>query len=228
MDFKQWRHIFKLDPEKDIDDRSLEAICESGTDAIVIGGTEGISFDNTIELMSRVRRFPLPCILEVSTMEAVVPGFDFYFVPLVVNAQDPKWIFGQHVEGLVEYGPFVKWEEVALEGYIVLNPSAKVAELTKSKIETSSQEIKAYARLVDQMLKLPILYLEYSGAYGDPQLVRDAKSVLKQSRLFYGGGIQNVEQAREMGAIADTIIVGNVIYENLSMALKTVSAVKED
>jgi putative glycerol-1-phosphate prenyltransferase len=226
VDYKEWRHVFKLDPDKEIDDESLEAVCESGTDAVIIGGTQGISFDNTIELMARVRRYPLPCILEVSTIEAVVPGFDFYLVPLVLNANDPKWIFGQHVEGLMEYGSFVKWNEVAVEGYLVLNPAAAVAELTGARTDISTQEIKAYARLVDQMLKLPILYMEYSGAYGDPQLVKEAKSVLTQSQLFYGGGIATVEQAREMGAIADTIIVGNIIYENLAMALQTVSAVK--
>lgn len=32
-DMKEWRHIFKLDPNKEISDEDLERICESGTDA---------------------------------------------------------------------------------------------------------------------------------------------------------------------------------------------------
>jgi len=32
--YRNWKHVFKLDPNKEIDDQSLERICESGTDAI--------------------------------------------------------------------------------------------------------------------------------------------------------------------------------------------------
>ena len=57
---KEWQHIFKLDPAKDISDADLESICESNTDAIIIGGTDNVTEDNVIHLMSRVRRYPLP------------------------------------------------------------------------------------------------------------------------------------------------------------------------
>jgi putative glycerol-1-phosphate prenyltransferase len=227
MEFKHWRHVFKLDQDKELDEESLEKLCESGTDAIIIGGTQGISFDNTIDLLARVRRHSVPCILEISNIEAVVPGFDFYLVPLVVNADKPEWIFGRHIEGLMEFGPFVKWSEVAVEGYIILNPSSEAAHLTEAKADIHLDEIKAYSRLVDQMLKLPILYLEYSGAYGDPKVVAAVRAILHHAQLFYGGGIQSQQQAAEMAALADTIVVGNIIYEDIDKALKTVETVKQ-
>lgn len=37
MDYLEWRHVFKLDPAKDISDEALEKICESGTDVILVG-----------------------------------------------------------------------------------------------------------------------------------------------------------------------------------------------
>ncbi|MCS0543699.1 geranylgeranylglyceryl/heptaprenylglyceryl phosphate synthase, partial [Aeromonas veronii] len=43
---------------------------------------------------------------------------------------------------------------------------------------------------------------------------------------FYGGGIKTAEQAKEMGQFADTVVVGNIIYEDMNAALKTVQAVK--
>lgn len=37
-DVRAWHHAFKLDPNKYISDEDLEKVCESGTDAIIIGG----------------------------------------------------------------------------------------------------------------------------------------------------------------------------------------------
>lgn len=76
-DIKQWRHVFKLDPAKSISDDDLDAIGMSNTDAIIIGGTDNVTEDNVIHLMSRVRRYPLPLVLEISNLESVMPGFDF-------------------------------------------------------------------------------------------------------------------------------------------------------
>ena len=41
-EYLTWRHVFKLDPNKEISDRDLELLCESGTDAIIVGGTDGV------------------------------------------------------------------------------------------------------------------------------------------------------------------------------------------
>lgn len=227
MEFKEWRHVFKLDPDKEIDDDRLEKICESGTDAVIVGGTQGVSFDNTIDLMARIRRYPLPCILEISNVEAVVPGFDYYLVPLVLNAGKAEWVFQNHIQGLKEYGPLVKWSEVAVEGYIILNPEAEAAKLTGALTSLEIEDLKAYGRLADQMLKLPIVYIEFSGTYGNANLVKEVKSVLQQAHLFYGGGIRNREQAGEIAVWADTVVVGNIIYEDLEQALETVKGVKD-
>ena len=84
-DIKKWKHIFKLDPAKLISDEELEAICLSNTDAIIIGGTDEVTEDNVFHLKRRLNQFSLPIALEISNVDSVMLGFDFYFVPTVLN-----------------------------------------------------------------------------------------------------------------------------------------------
>lgn len=225
-DFREWRHAFKLDPNKEISEEQLELICESGTDAVIVGGSDGVTLENVLELMSRVRRYTVPCVLEVSTIESITPGFDLYFIPSILNSRDPNWINGFHHRAVKEFGEIMDWEEIIMEGYCILNNDCKAAELTSANSDLSNEDVVAYAMMAEKMFKLPIFYMEYSGAYGNPHLVAEVKKVLEHTRLFYGGGIHTVEQAAEMATHADVIIVGNVIYENIEEALKTVKAVQ--
>ncbi|WP_059041782.1 heptaprenylglyceryl phosphate synthase [Paenibacillus rubinfantis] len=223
---RAWRHVFKLDPDRDLDDAALEAVCQSGTDAVMIGGSSGVTYENTVDLLSRVRRFEVPCVLEISDLEAVVPGFDLYMIPIVLNAGHPDWIIGQHARAIEQYGHLIPWELLMPEGYLVLNPEATVAKVTEAQAPLDSAEARAYAQVADRLLQLPIVYLEYSGQIGDFELVADVRRTLDQARLFYGGGIADAETARRAAAVSDTVIVGNAVYENLEQALETVEAVK--
>ncbi len=223
---REWRHVFKLDPDKSISDDHLEKICESGTDAIIVGGTDGITLEKVLDLMSRIRRYTVPCVLEVSTIDSITPGFDFYFIPTVLNSTDTKWITGLHHEAVKEFGEVMNWEEILVQGYCILNEECKAAKLTNAKTALSIDEIKAYAMMAEKMFQLPIFYLEYSGTYGNPETVSEVKRGLDKTTLFYGGGIETAEQAKEMAAAADVVVVGNIIYTDVSAALKTVPAVK--
>ncbi|MDR7002982.1 heptaprenylglyceryl phosphate synthase [Neobacillus niacini] len=225
-DFREWRHVFKLDPNKQISDEHLEAICESGTDAVIVGGTDGVTLENVLDLMARIRRFTLPCVLEVSSIETVTPGFDFYFIPTILNSKDPKWITGLHHQAVREYGDLMNWEEIVMEGYCIMNGDCKAAKLTKADTAITAEDVRAYAMMAEKMFQLPIFYLEFSGQYGQLDLVSDVKKVLEKATFFYGGGISTYEQAVEMARFADVIVVGNVIYEDFKNALKTVQAVR--
>ncbi|MNR50561.1 Heptaprenylglyceryl phosphate synthase [compost metagenome] len=73
---------------------------------------------------------------------------------------------------------------------------------------------------------LPVVYLEYSGAFGDMDTVRTVRETVEHSQLFYGGGITGVAEAEQAAALCDTVVVGNVIYQDVQQALLTVEAVK--
>ncbi len=218
--------MFKLDPAKYISDEDLEKICESGTDVILVGGTDDVTLDSVLDLLVRVRRFTVPIALEISNIESVTPGYDYYFIPSVLNSTNTKWVKDLHHAAIKEYGDIMVWEELVAEGYCVLNPDCKVAYATEAQTDLSIEDVVAYARMAENYFKLPIFYLEYSGIYGDVEFVKAAKNVLTNTSLFYGGGITTAEQAAEMAAIANTVVVGNIIYDDLQAALKTVDAVK--
>ncbi|PAD66120.1 geranylgeranylglyceryl/heptaprenylglyceryl phosphate synthase [Bacillus sp. 7586-K] len=226
-DINEWKHVFKLDPDKEISDEDLERICESGTDGIIIGGSDNVTEDNVLNLMSRVRRYLIPCILEVSTADSIIPGFDLYFIPTVLNSRSTKWMIELHHEAVKEYGEIMNWDDILVEGYCIVNPDCKAAKLSEANTNLSTDDVIAYARVAEKMYNLPIFYLEYSGMLGDIALVEECKRVLTNTRLFYGGGISSPEEAKQFAKHADVVVVGNAIYTNLEAALQTVAAVKE-
>ncbi|KAB7705261.1 heptaprenylglyceryl phosphate synthase [Bacillus aerolatus] len=225
-DVREWRHVFKLDPNKEIDDSSLERVCESGTDAVIIGGSDGVTLENVLDLMARVRRYTVPCVLEVSTIESITPGFDLYFIPMVLNSGSTEWVTGLHHQAVKEYGELMDWEEVYIEGYCIANPDCKAAQLTEAKGPLQLEDVTAYAMMAEKMFRLPLFYLEYSGTYGDLNTVKAVRQTLEETTFIYGGGISTPKEAKEIAAYADVVVVGNAVYENLEEAIKTVAAVK--
>ncbi|MBF0814512.1 heptaprenylglyceryl phosphate synthase [Staphylococcus saprophyticus] len=221
-EIKKWKHIFKLDPAKPISDEDLGLICRSGTDAIMIGGTDNVTEDNVSHLMKKVNTHSVPLIFEFSNLESIVPGFDLYFIPTVLNSMDVKFHNGMLLEALKNYGYLIDFEEIVFEGYVVLNPDCKVAKLTQANTQITTEDIEAYAQMINDIYKLPVMYIEYSGVYGEVDMVEAAAYSLSNTQLFYGGGISDYEEAEEMASVADTIIVGNIIYEDINKALKTV------
>ncbi|MFD2132344.1 heptaprenylglyceryl phosphate synthase [Pseudogracilibacillus auburnensis] len=229
MNYKinEWEHVFKLDPAKEMTDEQLELLCESGTDAIIIGGTDGITLDNILDLLYRVRRYAIPCVLEISELDAISPGFDYYFIPMVLNSTEKKWLMDIQHEAIKEYKEMMNWDEIMMEGYCILNPEAKAYQKTNCSLP-DEEDVISYAFMAEHIFHLPIFYLEYSGSYGDPQLVDKVSRELEETTFFYGGGITTAKQAQEMKQYADVIVVGNSIYSNFKAALQTVAAVKKD
>lgn len=224
---REWRHVFKLDPDRTLTDEMLDAVCRSGSDAIMIGGSTGVTYENTLELLTRVRRYDLPCALEVSDLEAAVPGFDLYLIPMVLNSPDPAWIVGHHCVAIERYGYFIPWDRLLAEGYVVMNGDSAVARLTGADTQLEREGAAAYARLADKLLSLPIIYLEYSGTFGDMELAAEVYAAVENGRLFYGGGISDAAEAEQAAGICDTVVVGNAVYHDLAGALRTVEAVKK-
>src|SRR5699024_4718163 len=141
------------------------------------------------------------------------------------NSKQKKWMMDIQHEAIKQYKAFMDWDTIFMEGYCILNEKSKAFNYTNCEI-LETDDVIAYAYMAEHIFNLPIFYVEYSGKYGDPDLVRKVKDELNSTLLFYGGGIQTLEQAMEMKQYANVIIVGNSIYANFEEALKTVEVVK--
>lgn len=228
MKWKDWVHVTKLDPDKQLMAGDIDAIAASGTDALMLSGTLNVTQDNLAALLKQVKSYDLPLVMEPAGPEAVLTqGIDLVFVPSVMNSTDVQWIVGKHRIWVQQQGRKIGWDRVVPEAYIVLNPDSSVGRVTKSVCNLKADEVAAYTTVADRYFRFPVVYIEYSGMYGNPAIVKAASDAIDNAVLYYGGGINSAEKAAEMGRYADTIVVGNAVYDQGTSVLKaTVDAVQ--
>jgi phosphoglycerol geranylgeranyltransferase len=228
MKWKDWVHVTKLDPDKQLKPGDIDAIAASGTDALMLSGTLNVTQENLTALLKQVKAYSLPLVVEPSGPEAVLmQGIDYVFLPSVMNTTDVQWIIGKHRMWVQQQKHQVPWDRIVPEAYIVLNPDSSVGKVTRSICNLKPEEVAAYTTIADHYFHFPVVYIEYSGTFGDPNVVKAASDVLDKSILYYGGGINSAEWAAQMSRYADTIVVGNAVYDQGAAVLKaTVDAVQ--
>lgn len=224
-----WDHIVKIDPDKDlVRGDTFEDVCRTGTDAIEIGGTLDMTEEKTQRVIDACAKYDVALYQEPSNPAVVVEddALDGYLVPTVFNAGDVSWIVGFHKEWVRLDG--IDWERTTTEAYIVLNPDASVAELTQANCDQSAADVAAYAEVAERMFGQQIVYIEYSGTFGDPAKVAAAQDAMDNATLFYGGGIDGYESAHTMAEHADVVVVGNLLHdEGCAVVSETVRGAKD-
>ncbi|SNR48960.1 phosphoglycerol geranylgeranyltransferase [Halorubrum vacuolatum] len=224
-----WDHVLKVDPDKDLlAGETFEDVCRTGTDAIEIGGTLDITPEKMARVVEAAAEYDVPLYQEPSNPGVVIdsPALDGYLIPTVFNAGGPFWITGAHKEWVRIDD--LDWERTHTEAYIVMNPDASVAQLTNANCDLNADDVEAYATVAERMFGQEIVYVEYSGAFGDPETVAAAADGLTDACLFYGGGICDYESARTMAEHADVIVVGNLLHdEGVDAVRETVEGAKD-
>lgn len=224
--WKTWAHVTKLDPDKNLTEEQIAEIATSGTDALILSGTLNITRENMATLRDQVKEYGLPLVVEPAGPESVIfEKIDLLYIASVMNTSDARWIVGKHRDWAMK--PGINWDMVIPEAYIVLNPDSAVGKVTGADCGISAEEAAAYASVADHYFKFPIVYVEYSGTYGDPNVVKEVCKNIDNAVLYYGGGIDSAEKAKEMRRFADTIVVGNAVYDKgVKTLIETVQAVQ--
>ena len=224
-----WDHVLKVDPDKPLPAGvTYEDVCATGTDALEIGGTRGVTEEKMTAVIDACAAYDVPLFQEPSSTAAVVhhDGLDGYLVPTVLNTTDATWVVGVHKEW-VRLDPDIRWDRTWTEAYIILNPDSAVAEYAEADCDLRADDVAAYATVAERLLGQQIVYVEYSGTYGDPDLVAAAADALDEATCFYGGGIGDFDAAYEMRRAADTVVVGDLLHdEGVEAVRETVEGAK--
>jgi phosphoglycerol geranylgeranyltransferase len=225
-----WDHVLKVDPDKElVDGETFEDVCATGTDAIEIGGTTGMTREKMETVVEACSKYGVPLYQEPSNPAVVIEddALDGYLIPTVFNAGDSFWVTGAHKEWVrIENG--LDWSRTHTEAYVVLNSDSSVAEYTEADCDQSPDDVAAYAAVAERLFGQEIVYIEYSGTFGDPETVAAAADALRESTLFYGGGVGDYDTAHEMGQYADVVVVGDLLHDEGCAAVReTVEGVKD-
>ena len=225
-----WNHVLKIDPDKDLPEGvTYGDLCATGTDAIEVGGTMGITEENMSAVIDACAEHDVPLYQEPSNPQVVLEddALDGYLIPTVFNAGSPFWITEAHKEW-VRLDDDLDWDRTTTEAYIVMNPEADVATLTEANCDLEADDVAAYATVAERMFGQEIVYLEYSGMLGDEGVVDAAANAVDDATLFYGGGIHDYDSAYSMAQYADVIVVGDLAHdEGIDAVRKTVEAAND-
>lgn len=206
--------------------------CSLGTDAIMIGGSTGVTQENLDQTALEIKKNSnVPSIYFPSGASAMSPHCDAIYFMSMLNSRSLEWVIREQVAG----APVVK--KIGLEplsmGYIIVEPGMKVGEVGQADVipRDNPQLAAAYA-MAGELLGMRSIYLEAGS--GAPAPVPSAMiAQVKKSiavPLIVGGGIRDAEAARAVkDAGADVIVTGTIVEENgyLSRLESIINAIKE-
>ena len=214
---KEKMHMTLIDPDEQTPDKSAEIAKEAkdaGTDAIMIGGSTGLTRELMDETISKIKEVvEIPVIIFPSSASILSPYADALYFLSLLNSRDREMIIGQQMKGAI----FVK--KMGIEpipmGYIVVEPGMTVGRVGKVDLIPRNEPEKAlmYA-LAAQYLGMKLVYLEAGSGAPEPVPPSMIKLVKREIDipLIVGGGIRKPEDAREIvRAGADIIVTGTIV-----------------
>ncbi len=219
-------HMGLIDPDEQSPEESgrlAQALDAVGSDAVMVGGSTGITqenLDKTVREMKDVT--DLPIIHFPTEAGAISPQVDAIYFMSMLNSKDLSKVVGEQVAG----APYIR--DMNIEtlpmGYVVVEPGMTVGKVGKADlIPRNDSEMAVSFGLAAQYFGMELFYLEAGSGAPDPvpvEMIKACKESL-DIPLIVGGGIREQEQARKRAeAGADVIVTGTVIEETSRVSSK--------
>jgi len=197
-------------------------------DAILVGGSIGVSEIEISRTIDMLRETGLPIILFPGNVNGISPNADAILFMSLLNSADPYYIIGAQVLG----APIVKRYglEVLPTAYIVTGDGTAVSHIGWARpIPSELYEVIAAYAMASEFLGMRFIYLEGGSGALKPISPEAVKAVRKSTNqyIIVGGGIRSPETALEMvRAGADAIVLGTVFERDPLKTLEIIRAIK--
>lgn len=212
-------HMSLLDPDKQSAEKAAEIALKckmAGTDAIMIGGSTGITSENLDETAIAIKKATgLPVIYFPAGPHALSKEVDAMYYMSLVNSRDVNMVIrAQAYASLIVKQMGV--EPISM-GYIIVEPGMKVGEVGQADLVGRDEIKKAMGYALGcEYMGMSLVYLE-AGSGADkpvpPEMIGAVKKVLSVP-LIIGGGIRTPEDAAMARmAGADIVITGTLVEQ---------------
>ena len=210
-------HMTLLDPDKQTADQAgaiAAQVTASGTDAIMVGGSTGVTpdrVDATVIAIKKATRVPV-ILFPASAADLSRHADALYFMSLL-NSRDPRLIVGEQRRA----APVVKaWGlETIPMAYLVVAPGMRAGEVGRADpIPREKPDLAAEYALAAELLGMRLVYLEAGSGAPEPVPASMIAAVRKAIGipLLVGGGIRTSQAAAAVArAGADIVVTGTVV-----------------
>lgn len=212
-------HMSLIDPDKQTADKAAEIALkckEAGTDAIMIGGSTGITSENLDETALAIKKATgLPVIYFPAGPHALSKEVDAMYYMSLVNSRDINMVIrAQAYASLIVKQMGV--EPISM-GYIIVEPGMKVGEIGQADLVGRDEIKKAMGYALGcEYMGMSLVYLEAGSGADKPvpaEMIGSVKKIVSIP-LIVGGGIRTPEDAATARmAGADIVVTGTLLEQ---------------
>lgn len=234
---KQGRlHFTLIDPDK-ASPRDVERVAriarDAGSDFILVGGSLGVSPENTDSVIEAVKKYGMPVVIFPGALNNVSRKADAALFLNIINSDDPYYHGIAQVQGaLIVLSHNL---EPIPTCYVIVGYGGTAGFMVRARpIPYEKPELVAAHSLACGMMGSKIIYLEAgSGAPKPvpPDAIAMSKKLLEmagiEALVIVGGGVKSPEAARAIAeAGADGLVTGTIVEENPEILADIVRAFK--